>query len=65
MFHRAKNDYAVLTTYVADIEQNDTDPTNVPQLCMVEMSNTWRNWGTKFCERLLTAKLQNVAWGAG
>ena len=65
MFHRAKNDYAVLTTYVADIEQNDTDPTNVPQLCMVEMSNTWRNLGTKFCERLLRPKLQNVAWGAG
>jgi hypothetical protein len=65
MFHRAKNDYAVLSTYVADIVQNDSNPSNVPQLCMVEMSNTWRNWGTKFCEHLLRPKLTNVAWGAG
>lgn len=65
MFHRAKNDYAVLSTYVADIVQNDSNPSNVPQLCMVEMSNTWRNWGTKFCEHLVRPKLTNVAWGAG
>lgn len=65
MFHRAKNDYAVLSTYVADIEQTDTNPTNVPHLCMVEMSNTWRNWGTKFCEKLVRPKINNVAWGAG
>jgi Glycosyltransferase (GlcNAc) len=65
MFHRARNDYAVLTTYVADIVQTDRNPSNVPQLCMVEMSNSWRNWGTKFCEHLLRPKLQNVAWGAG
>ena len=65
MFHRSKNDYAVLSTYVADIVQNDANPSNVPQLCMVEMSNTWRNWGTKFCEHLVRPKLTNVAWGAG
>jgi hypothetical protein len=65
MFHRAKNDYTVLSTYVADIVQNDSNPSNVPQLCMVEMSNTWRNWGTKFCEHLVRPKLTNVAWGAG
>ena len=65
MFHRARNDYAVLSTYVADISQTDTNPTNVPHLCMVELSNTWRNWGTKFCEHLVRPKLTNVAWGAG
>lgn len=33
MHHRTENDYAVLSTYVADISQNNQDPPNVPNLC--------------------------------
>ena len=33
MFHRTKNDYAVLSTYVADISQNNQDVRVVPNLC--------------------------------
>ena len=65
MFHRTENDYAVLSTYVAPMEQTDTFPTEVPHLCMVEFTVTWRNWGTKFCESLKRPKLTNLPWGAG
>jgi Glycosyltransferase (GlcNAc) len=65
MFHRTKNDYAVLSTYVAPMEQTDTFPTEVPHLCMVMYTHTWRNWGTKFCQSLQRPKLTNTAWGAG
>jgi hypothetical protein len=65
MFHRTRNDYAVLSTYVAPIEQTDTFPVEVPHLCMAVYTSTWRNWGTKFCRNLKWPKLTNTAWGAG
>jgi len=65
MFHKTENDYAVLSTYVTDIAENNKDPTNVPHLCMVEFTSSIRNWGTKECNHLLKPKLTNAMWGAG
>jgi hypothetical protein len=65
MFHRTKNDYAVLSTYVAPTRETDKFPKEVPHLCMVEFTSTWRNWGTKYCLNLLRPKLTNIPWGAG
>jgi len=65
MFHKAENDYAVMSTYVADISQNNKDPANVPHLCMVEFTSSIRNWGTKECTNLKKPKLTNAMWGAG
>lgn len=65
MHHRAQNDYAVLSTYVASIEQNNQDPKEVPHLCMVQFTSTIRNWGTKCCNDLTKPKLTNAMWGAG
>jgi hypothetical protein len=65
MFHQTKNDYAVLSTYVTDIEQNNMDPDNVPNLCMVTFTSSIRNWGTKECVNLKKPKLTNAMWGAG
>ncbi|GKY95012.1 hypothetical protein MPSEU_000466500 [Mayamaea pseudoterrestris] len=65
MFHRAKNDYAVLSTYVTDISENNKDPPLVPNLCMVQFTTTIRNWGTKECKWLRRPKLTNAMWGAG
>jgi hypothetical protein len=65
MFHRTENDYAVLSTYVADIEQNNKDPKMVPNLCMVKFTSSIRNWGTKECQKLTRPKLTNAMWGAG
>jgi len=65
MFHKTENDYAVLSTYVTDIEHNNEDPTNVPHLCMVEFTSSIRNWGTKECDFLRKPKLTNAMWGAG
>lgn len=52
MWHRAENDRAVLSTYVADIVQNNQDPKVVPNLCMVTFTSSIRNWGTKECTAL-------------
>ena len=65
MFHRATNDRAVLSTYVAPIEQTNLDPKEVPNLCMITYTSTWRNWGTKFLRRATKPKLTNLVWGAG
>lgn len=65
MFHRTENDYAVLSTYVTDIEMNNKDPKNVPNLCMVQFTSSIRNWGTKECRNLVRPKLTNAMWGAG
>jgi len=65
MFHRARNDYAVLSTYVAPMEQTDANPVSVPHLCMVHFTGTWRNWGTKSCDGLVRPKMTNIPWGAG
>lgn len=65
MHHRTKNDYAVLSTYVTDIEANDQDERTVPNLCMVTFTGSIRNWGTKECKYLVRPKLTNACWGAG
>lgn len=65
MHHRTKNDYAVLSTYVTDIESNDQDERTVPNLCMVTFTGSIRNWGTKECKYLIRPKLTNAMWGAG
>jgi len=65
MHHRTQNDYAVLSTYVADISQNNQDIRVVPNLCMVTFTSTIRNWGTKECRHLQKPKLTNAMWGAG
>jgi hypothetical protein len=65
MFHQTENDYAVLSTYVTDIEQNNLDPNNVPNLCMVTFTSSIRNWATKECVDLRKPKLTNAMWGAG
>ena len=65
MFHRTHNDYAVLSTYVAPMDQTDVLPKEVPHLCMVTYTGTWRNWGTKSCTNLVRPKMTNIAWGAG
>jgi len=65
MHHLTQNDYAVLSTYVTDIEANNQDPTNVPHLCMVQFTSSIRNWGTKECNFLTKPKLTNAMWGAG
>ncbi|VEU38714.1 unnamed protein product [Pseudo-nitzschia multistriata] len=65
MFHLTKNDYAVLSTYVTDIEENNKDPVNVPNLCMVQFTSSIRNWATKECNYLKRPKLTNAMWGAG
>ena len=65
MFHRAENDRAVLSTYVDPMENNDKDPKQVPHLCMIRFTNTWRNWGTKYLQNALKPKLTNLVWGAG
>jgi hypothetical protein len=62
MFHQTENDYAVLSTYVTDIEQNNKDPPNVPNLCMVTFTSSIRNWGTKECNNLIKPKLTNGTW---
>jgi Glycosyltransferase (GlcNAc) len=65
MFHQTQNDYAVLSTYVTDIEENNKDPKNVPNLCMVTFTSSIRNWATKECVNLKKPKLTNAMWGAG
>ena len=65
MFHMTENDYAVLSTYVTDIAENNKDPKNVPNLCMVTFTSSIRNWGTKECRNLVRPKLTNAMWGAG
>lgn len=66
MHHRTRNDYAVLSTYVSDISENNKNLRNpVPNLCMVTFTGTIRNWGTKECRGLAKPKLTNAMWGAG
>jgi hypothetical protein len=65
MHHRTENDYAVLSTYVTDIEKNNQDERIVPNLCMVMFTSSIRNWGTKLCSNLVKPKLTNAMWGAG
>ena len=65
MHHRTENDYAVLSTYVASIEENNLHKMVVPNLCMATFTSSIRNWGTKECRNLVRPKLTNAMWGAG
>jgi hypothetical protein len=65
MHHRTKNDYAVLSTYVTAMEENNKDLIHVPNLCMVQFTSSIRNWATKECRNLVTPKMTNAMWGAG
>jgi hypothetical protein len=77
MWALTKNEYAVLSTYVADAATLDVNMpgkkgTNnrfeVPHLCMVTlqgMFNLPRNWGTKCMKKANRPKLTNAIWGAG
>lgn len=77
MWGETNNEYAVLSTYVADSETlNDNEEghsgTNnafeVPHLCMVTLSGMHglvRNWGTKCMRNMPKPKLTNAIWGAG
>jgi hypothetical protein len=65
MFHRTQNDYAVLSTYVASMDQNNQNVRTVPNLCMVVFTSSIRNSATKECRFLKVPKLTNAMWGAG
>jgi hypothetical protein len=77
MWMQTGNEYAVLSTYVADSATlKDNMPgakgTNgvfeVPHLCMVTFSGGYgmvRNWGTKCMRNMPRPKLTNMVWGAG
>lgn len=78
MWILTRNEYAILSTYVAPLEQMEVqdDPAKngfqnlqeVPHLCMVEFSGEYglpRNWGTKCARMLPFPKLTNALWGAG
>lgn len=68
MFNLAENEYAVLSTYVADIEQmgvNLNGNHEVPHLCMITFVDNVRVHATKMCRGLSKPKLTNAVWGAG
>ena len=77
MWALTRNEYAVLSTYVADSatlqdNMNGKQGTNglyeVPHLCMVTFSGSYgmvRNWGTKCMRSMPKPKMTNMVWGAG
>jgi Glycosyltransferase (GlcNAc) len=78
MWADTKNEYAILSTYVADSaqlahnEKEDSkglgDFNEVPHLCMVTLDGAnglVRVWGTKCMRNLPHPKLTNAIWGAG
>ena len=76
MWKEIDNEYAVLTTYVNDVETYDQEVNGrgvnqrheVPHLCMVTFNGQGgmvRNWGTKCAINLNKPKLTNAIWGAG
>jgi hypothetical protein len=77
MWADTKNEYAVLSTYVADSSQlslniGENKGLNglheVPHLCMVTLNganNLVRIWGTKCARNLVEPKMTNAIWGAG
>jgi len=69
MWDDTKNEYAVLSTYVQDIEHLGEDGNGkpihqVPHLCMVTFTSNVRTYGTKCANNLIRPKLTTV-WGAG
>lgn len=70
MWEDAENEYAVLSTYVQDIEHlgEDTDGKphhQVPHLCMIKFTSNVRTHATKCANDLSKPKLTNAVWGAG
>mmetsp|Transcript_16144 Transcript_16144/g.29265 ORF Transcript_16144/g.29265 Transcript_16144/m.29265 type:complete len:636 (-) Transcript_16144:70-1977(-) len=68
MWDMAENEYAVLSTYVADIVQlgeNLNGVHEVPHLCMVIFTSQVRTHATKCARNLSKPKLTNAVWGAG
>lgn len=70
MWEDAKNEYAVLSTYVQDIEHLGEDVEGsshlqVPHLCMVKFTSNVRTHATKCANGLSKPKLTNAVWGAG
>mmetsp|Transcript_31370 Transcript_31370/g.46891 ORF Transcript_31370/g.46891 Transcript_31370/m.46891 type:complete len:608 (+) Transcript_31370:2-1825(+) len=68
MWDQAKNEYAVLSTYVANIDQlgqNLNGVHEVPHLCMITFTSQVRTTATKCARNLVKPKLTNAVWGAG
>jgi len=68
MWDQAENEYAVLSTYVADVAQlgvNLNGVHEVPHLCMVMFTSQVRTHATKCARNLSKPKLTNAIWGAG
>jgi len=68
MWDMAENEYAVLSTYVANIDQlgvNLNGSHEVPHLCMVLFTSQVRTHATKCASNLSRPKLTNAVWGAG
>lgn len=68
MWDLAQNEYAVLSTYVANIDQlgvNLGGQHEVPHLCMVTFTSQVRTHATKCARNLPKPKLTNAIWGAG
>jgi len=69
MWNQAANEYGVLSTYVAGLEQLGKDATDaeheVPHLCMVKFTQNVRTHATKCAKQLSKPKLTNAIWGAG
>jgi hypothetical protein len=70
MWEDSKNEYAVLSTYVQDIEHLGEDGNGkphhqVPHLCMIKFTSNVRTHATKCANDLSKPKLTNVVWGAG
>ena len=69
MWEDAKNEYAVLSTYVQDIEhlgeEGDGKHKQVPHLCMITFTSNVRTHATKCANDLSKPKLTNAVWGAG
>ena len=68
MWYLAENEYAVLSTYVANIDQlgqNLNGVHEVPHLCMVTFTSQVRTHATKCARNLPRPKLTNAVWGAG
>ena len=65
MWDQAQNEYAVLSTYVANIDQlgqNLNGVHDVPHLCMVTFTSQVRTTATKCARNLVKPKLTNAIW---
>lgn len=67
MWNESENEYSVLSTYVAGLEQlgEEKKDHEVPHLCMVTFTQNVRTYATKCARNLIKPKLTNAIWGAG